>query len=281
MRNTARRAGTILFLAAATGVLVPACAPDESSLFIRGCLNMPSDTCTVNADTATVELGSGALDAAQRHDYHCPLLIGNQLVPRGDQNKLRTETSRIEITSAVVTVTVTADDGKVSTVETFEVPASGFADPGTSSAPGYGIADVTLLDAATASDPQYVGQTLEAHVKVKGRTLGGNVLESGEWIFPIVVTPREAYCDIAPCLPNAMATDMAKINCHPGFDSTTDCRQGCGCTVGVGDCGLIGCIGAKGAKVGDPGVCGACSSNADCSPRKCVKSAGAPQGLCQ
>ena len=50
MRQSLQRAGAFFFLAAATGVLVTSCVDNESSMFIRGCLAFPADSCTVTPD---------------------------------------------------------------------------------------------------------------------------------------------------------------------------------------------------------------------------------------
>ncbi len=276
------RAGAIVMLTVMGGVLAPACAVNESSFFVRGCLLEPPDTCMVTPDTSTAQRESGFFDAAQGFDYQCPLLIGNQLVARGDPNKLRTETSRIQVESADVQVFATdPSTGEAVPLPAFSVPASGFVDPGSQSAPGYGIARVTLLDAFTAS--QHVGETLVSHVIVRGRTLGGNEIATGEWTFPIVVNPPLSLCDLTGCIPGATSMEKPTKNCHPGADDFTDCRLGCNCTVGAGQCAPLGCVAPKGTTAG---ICQACTvgNTSDCTkPLKCTPfpSKTSPTGLCK
>jgi hypothetical protein len=269
MRQSLQRAGAFFFLAAATGVLVTSCVDDESSMFIRGCLAFPSDGCVVTPDSASKQLFSGILDPAQA-DYSCPLLIGNQLVARGDSKQLRTETSRIVLHSAIVTI---YNSTKTETYTTYTVPASGFVDPGTSALPGFGASSILLLDRVTAR--AHTGDTLLSGVVLQGRTLGGLELETAEWTFPIKVEAPSSLCNINPCLPGASDVSTPTTTCHPGNDVVTDCRQGCVCLPGNGDCAPLGCRGTA-----DSGVCGPCLANADCTaPAKCTKT-GVNAGYC-
>lgn len=268
MRQSLQRAGAFFFLAAATGVLVTSCVDNESSIFIRGCLAFSADSCTVTADASAKVLFSGVLDPAQA-DYSCPLLLGNQLVARGDSKQVRTETSRVVLHSAIVTI---YDSTQSQTFATFTVPASGFIDPGSSSLPGFGAANVLMLDRVTARD--HVGETLLSGVVLQGRTLGGLELETAEWTFPIQVAAPSSLCDLSPCVPGSTVTDAAKLTCHPGFNGTTDCRQGCVCLPGNGDCAPLGCR----ASTEGTGICAPCLSDADCAPKKC--GTGAQAGYC-
>jgi hypothetical protein len=278
MRQSLQRAGAFLLLSAAVGVLGTSCVDNESSLFIRSCLFVPTDTCKVTFDaSATVRL-AGTLDPAQG-DYSCPLLLGNQLVARGDSKQLRTETSRIVIHSAVVTI---YDSIKSTTYTTFSVPATGFVDPGTSAQPGFGGANVLMLDRVTARE--HPGETLLSGVVLQGRTLGGLEVETAEWTFPITITGPGQLCDLSPCMPGAAPAEMVKLTCRPGVDTTTDCRQGCACLPkgptgkATGDCAPLGCL----ADATGQGVCGLCRTSADCAaPAKCVTTAGPTKGLCQ
>jgi hypothetical protein len=265
MRQSLQRAGAFLFLTAAVGLLAASCADDESSIFIRGCLQVSDDSCTVTPDATAEQLFSGLLDPAQA-DYTCPLLIGSQLVARGNSAQLRTETSRIVLHSAIVTI---YDSTKSTQYTQFTVPASGFVDPGTASQPGFGAANVLMLDRVTARS--HPGETLLSGVVLQGRTLGGNEIESAEWTFPIQVAAPSSLCNLAPCAPGANDTDMVAVTCHPGVNTLTDCRQGCICLPNNHDCEPLGCRGSGGS-----GTCGQCLSNSDCtSPTKCKA------GLCQ
>jgi len=273
MGQSLQRTVAFVLFVASGGVLASSCATNESSLFIRGCLEFPEDTCSVTPDVSAAEIFSGRVDPAQNTGYSGVLLFGNQLVARGNSAQLRTETSRIEVQSAVVTI---YNSTLTKTYQTYSVPASGFADPGSTTQPGFGAVKVLLVDPVTAS--QHVGDTLVAGVILHGRTLGGIELESGEWQFPVNVLRRGGLCNLEPCRPGVVPSDMLVATCHPGYDSIVDCRQGCGCTLAptnMGDCAPLACVIKK---TGDAtGVCGACTSNGQCSPgTKCL-----PSGYCQ
>src|SRR5690349_12884118 len=120
MHQSLQRAGAFLLLSAAVSLLGTSCVTNESSLFIQGCV-VPTDNvlkgCSFSADSSAKTWLSGSLDPAQA-DYHCAMLIGNQLVARGDTKQVRTETSRVEIHSALVTI---YDSTKSTTYRTFSV----------------------------------------------------------------------------------------------------------------------------------------------------------------
>lgn len=275
MGQSLQRTVAFLFLVASGGVLASSCVVNESTIFIRGCLALPNDTCTVTPDISAKEIFAGQLDPSQATGYSGVLLVGNQLVARGDTKQLRTETSRVEFQAADVTI---YDSTTTETFIQYSVPASGFADPGTAAQPGFGAVAVLLVDAKTAS--QHVGDTLVAGVILRGRTLGGIEVETGEWRFPVDILQRGRLCNLDPCKPGTMVTDMPILTCHPGFDSITDCRQGCTCTPGIGDCAPLGCVLDH---AGDGfGTCGACTSSSQCTaPTKCVITAPSKVGVCK
>jgi len=201
-----RRALAAAAVLAAGSVLAPACADNESSLFIRGCQAPEEGTCGYRPDPSGSFFPSGFVDGAFHGAYSCGLLIGNQVVRRGSSDQLRTETSRIELYEAEVRVldlsgnAVSYADG--SAVE-YLVPITGFIDPGAGTAPGYGLAQVPMLDAGSlASLGGGPGGSVQvvSTVIVRGRTLGGQELESPEWSFPISVCFGCACQDVIPDL---------------------------------------------------------------------------------
>ena len=70
MVRSLRRLGAMVLLAAAVGSFMPACAVNGSTLFIRQCQAVPTDTCSVTGDTSQVDLPthakSGLVDALHR-----------------------------------------------------------------------------------------------------------------------------------------------------------------------------------------------------------------------
>lgn len=225
-----RHVGVLALLFGGGLVFGPGCAENQSSLFIRAALVVPADTCTVSPDSSAETLFRGSLDIALAAEHHGALLVGNQLVPRGNQAQLKTETSRIQLTTADVTV-YSATGAELGA---FSVPISGFVDPGSASSPGYGAAEVVMVDAASATAALGGGPgpiEVISSVILHGTTLGGKAVDSGEWQFPIdicngctIIFPAEADdptkagvdCDIR---------DDAPVNCHIGIDLKTDCRS--------------------------------------------------------
>jgi hypothetical protein len=273
MVRSLRRLGALVFLAATVGSLAPGCTDNGVSLFIRQCQALPADTCSVTADASQAFISEGLLDVAFNNNYSCPLLVGNQLVARGDPAKVRAETSRIQIYGADVRILdangdpVAKADGSA---QEFFTPTSGFADPGTASSPGFGLANIVLLDVQTASQ-QLVehpgGVILISAVTLHGRTLGGNEVTSAEWRFPIQVVPRTTSCDLSPCVSGD--NDKPKPNCHPGINDAVDCRLGCPCEAGTTACLPLGCV---------AGFCGACQAN---GKGQCPAGTSCQGGFCQ
>lgn len=266
-RSTMRRLVALGLVAASGGLLASACADNESSLFIRACLARKPPDCSVEADPEAEFFSHGRFDLAYASSYSCPLLVGNQVVDRGDSDTLRTETSRITLYAADVRVTDQAggaidypDGGEVA----FNVPISGFVDPGTGTDPGYGIADVLLVDTLAA---QAIGASiaatgpvdLMANVVVYGRTLGGQEIESGEWSFPFSVCiacactePADDTCPCADpmsptCVPPMEAPDTEICDAN---GSNIDCRFGS--RFGGGTCAEVATAAVTALAAGGP-----------------------------
>lgn len=208
------------------------CADNESSLFIMGVLSIDDNECILEPRPEGPFLFSGTLDLALRTSYAAPLLVGNQVTERGSRNQLRTETSRIRLEGAEVTL----EDANGGVIAEFTTLGSGFAHPSGGTDPGYGgfLAD---LVPAGADVPE--GQ-LVAAVKVFGTTLGGQELESAELRFPIEVCtgcliayPPAAYdsnldanedylCATSPASAIGEGAEGV-LGCFPGQDRTVSC----------------------------------------------------------
>jgi hypothetical protein len=107
------------------------------------------------------------------------LLVGNQLTERGSRNQLRTETSRVRLEGADVTLE-TSTGGEVSSFSTL---GTGFVNPASGTDPSYGGMFAELIPPTISlGDGEYV-----ARIKAYGTTLGGQDIESGELRFPIEV----------------------------------------------------------------------------------------------
>lgn len=224
MSPSLRRVGAMFFLTTAAAVVAPACADNESSIYIRSCMVTPSDTCAVEVDPTAAMQSSGVFDVSfpisLAKGYVGALLVANQLVRRGDPDRLRTETSKLEIYGADITVRNTSDAtltrANGSSAEFFTA-AAGFADASSGMTAGLGFVFITMIDPGLAADlrSQILAsgqdQDVVVDVIIRGRTLGGTELTSWDWYFPIHVC-NGCLCGCA---------DAAVDNCHPGTDSPT------------------------------------------------------------
>src|SRR5690606_18956920 len=91
--------------------------------------------CTVTSDPSAASLPRGRLDLALQGTYNASLLVGNQLVRRGDPNRLRTETGRVQLYQADVEVY----DYTAALISSFSQPISGFVDVSSGNDAGFGL----------------------------------------------------------------------------------------------------------------------------------------------
>jgi hypothetical protein len=189
-RLFSRITGAALVVAAASVALTSGCADNDSSLFIVGVMVPEAPACTVTPDGNATILGAGVMDVAFTEEYFAWLLVGNQLAPRGEKDQLRTETARITLRGAEITI---LDEVGGPVAPAFTVPGTGFVTVDQSEEPGFGAFLATLV-------PQPIGNTLAedvgpagsfkrrkivVNVRVFGDTLGGKDVESSELSFPI------------------------------------------------------------------------------------------------
>lgn len=224
-------------------VITPACVEDDGSIFVHHALAPPvtrQGGCLYTPDPTTAALSQGLLDTGVRQTYELNLLVANQLIQRGDSLAPRAEANRIHIDGAVVRVT----DANGGAISEFTSVTSGFVDAASGNSPGYGIAQVTALDASTVAKLKVIAPDSKpvlvlANVKVFGKTIGGKDVETAEWSFPI----RACYgClvdfstgdDLAvagtDCLSStttAMASSIAVaqvVPCNSGQDELIACQ---------------------------------------------------------
>jgi hypothetical protein len=247
------RACALVFIAGVLATLPSACVANESSLVARACIAPDPTTGEVEFSPTSTFISSGVLDTAFRFEYVCQMLAVDQLVARGDPNKLRTETSRIVLQWADVQLldkddrVITRSDGSAAE---FSVAINGFIDPGTGNTPGYGGASVLLVDAATAKDLKTEAlrtclvQRVTASVVLRGRTTGGLDLTSNEFRYPIEV----GYNNLCSIPADGSACDDTSgtppANAFPGQDAPVDCRLlGGSCVELMPACDAGSCVG--------------------------------------
>jgi len=209
----------------AGALMLPGCAENDTMLYIQGVMALSPGDCTATADSNSTLLLGGVLDTYFRADYRAALLVGNQLVSRGSRDQLRTESNRVVLRGAEVTLL----DSEENKIASFTVPGTGFVDVGTSSDPGLGVLSTILIPAGVAA----ADQLYLVDVRVFGDTLGGTEIESATLRFPVSTCsrcllsfPLEAD-DPAVSGYQCSAGDSGnsqEIPCRLGQDEYVDCR---------------------------------------------------------
>ncbi|MBX3229711.1 MAG: hypothetical protein KIT84_05205 [Labilithrix sp.] len=176
-------------------LVAPACADNDQSIFIRQALapsvNRQGGACVYTGDPQQPALFEGVVDVAVRDNYSAILLVGNQMIQRGDPLAARTEPNRAKITGAIVRVT----DANGNSLGEFTSLSQGFVDAATGAVPSFGPIQIIAIDAPTMSriaNGLAPGQTrlILANIRAFGESLGGVDLETDEYQLPIRVCNR-------------------------------------------------------------------------------------------
>jgi hypothetical protein len=228
------------------GMFLPACAHDDSTLYVQQVVFPPTPAnqqgCLYQApNTTSPGEFRGALDVSLASAYSPVVIVGNQMVPRGDGTQARTETNRVQLRGAVVRVT----DSAGNQISTFTSLTEGVIDPASGVTPGLGQAALTIVDPATADalrqslPNRSARKTILTFFKVFGQTLGGVYVESGEFqhvvdvcsgclvVFPSdAVDTKQAGPNCALGFPTGTQINGSTISlpCIQGQDQLTDCR---------------------------------------------------------
>jgi hypothetical protein len=225
--------GSALAGAAMVGVGLAACVDTNSSIFVQGVLAPPSTTMSGQACTYTPAAGtnaflySGVLDIAFSNNYSPVLLVASQLVPRGNQNQLRAESSRVILQGAEVRITDVAGIE----LSSFTVLGSGYVDPATGGSPGLGSFSATLVDPGTVDKlrPDVMAggaKRVIVYARVFGTTTGGVRVQTGEFQYPVNV----CYGCLVSFPPDSVDNAQPKPNClnatAQGSNITTPCLYG-------------------------------------------------------
>jgi hypothetical protein len=216
-------AGLILLGA---GLLETSCVDNLSSVFIYGVMDINSTQCLAQPTTTSVLLASGTLDRAFSHGYQAALLVGSHLTSRGSREKLRTETSRLQITGAHITLY-----GTTGYTTSFDTPATGLVNPATGTDPGLAAVFARIVREQDFPNLGPDGQMI-ARIKILGTTLGGEDLESGVFDYPIsictgclVTYPSSALDPGGSGMCDQAADAMTETNvCFYGQDVTFPCN---------------------------------------------------------
>jgi hypothetical protein len=226
------------FAAAGLAIFTPSCSDNNSSLFITNVLYPPPPQCTITADVTSTALGSGTLDLEFTKSYKAALLVGNQLTSRGSKQTLRTETSRVTLRGAEITLTTSTGQE----LYKFSVNGTGFVDVSRGEDSGFGLFGTELIPASIGEKltedlmiPAGGSNQVIALVRVFGTTLGNQELTSSELSFPITVCTgcliEYPLAALVPIGPNGAtqvcargATELPVPGCRPGQDDKIDCR---------------------------------------------------------
>ena len=183
-RSTSKSLLPAFLLTLGAFALVPGCADNNSSLFVVGVMLLDTTTCVAKPDNTAVMLAEGVMDVAFTSSYTAFVLVGNQLTQRGSREQLRTETSRVSLRGAEVTLTTL--DGKE--LGNYSTVGTGFVDAAAGDVPAYAAMAVNVIPSALGSSPSLLSAgVVLAKIRVFGDTLGNVSVTSSELDFPIRV----------------------------------------------------------------------------------------------
>lgn len=193
MKRILGRVVVVCASALVLGVVTPACVENDQSIFIRAVLapstNRQQGACIYTDDPQQPQLFAGQLDVALRDNYKAVVLVGSQMLQRGDPNNARAEPNRVHLNGAVVRVL----EPNGAQIAEFTSLATGFADVQQNNNPDFGTMEIVGIDAPTARTlagqvaPGGATKQVILQVKAFGKTLGGVDLESSEFQFPLEI----------------------------------------------------------------------------------------------
>jgi hypothetical protein len=162
-------------------------------LFIMGVLAVETSSCVAKPERGATMRAAGTLDTAiaGTSGYRAALMVGSQLTTRGSREQLRTETARLVLEGAEVTLTDSSDALLPLPINPFSTVGTGFVDPAAGTEPGLGaifvdVIPASISQAVSAALPQGDGIVI-AKIRVFGTTLGNQAVESGDFVYPIHV----------------------------------------------------------------------------------------------
>lgn len=182
MRRFSPKPLLALALAGLGASVLPSCATNDSMMFIIGVYARKQGSCQPQADADSPLWANGVMDRLFVSDYTAALLVGNQITERGSREQLRTETSRVSLKGAEVSLESLRG---VSLAAPFTSTATGFIDAASGTQPALSVMYASLIPASIAADLDE--GIVVAKVRVFGETLGGQEVESSELSFPIEI----------------------------------------------------------------------------------------------
>jgi len=212
--------------------LTTSCADNNSSMFIVGVISIDASTCVAKPDNTAVLLAEGVMDLAFTSSYTAWLLVGNQLTERASAEQLRTETSRVSLRGAEVTLTTL--DGRE--LGNYSTVGTGFSDASSGDVAAYSAMAVNVIPSALGtSDAVRRARTVLAKIRVFGETLGNTAVTSSELHFPIRVCegclvnyPTDARDPLTPTYECTTSTSTQQTTASPcvlGQDRAFGCTE--------------------------------------------------------
>jgi hypothetical protein len=150
-------------------------------MFIVGVYARKQGSCSPQAESGAPIWAGGVMDRLFASEYTAALVIGNQITERGSREQLRTETSRVSLKGAEVSLESLTGD---SLADPFSSIATGFVDAAEGTDPSLSVMYASLIPSSVLPSLPQEG-TIVAKVRVFGTTLGGQDVESSELLFPI------------------------------------------------------------------------------------------------
>jgi hypothetical protein len=208
-----------------------ACAHDDSSLFVLDVLAQQLVSngmqCVYTTDPTQPYISGGILDLSLRTRYDAEYLVGNDLVQQGNPDQFRSETSRVHVETAIVSI----QDTSGNQLNTYTYDVASTIEPSTGTTPSFEPISVNTIDHATATGllGKVSGGTvvpINTYVRFTGHTLGGQYVESNNFEFTVDVCYG--------CLLGVGMQDISGMGssgtqqplpCVPGQDVTIDACQ--------------------------------------------------------
>jgi hypothetical protein len=238
---------TAVGIASALCSLIPSCADNNQTIFVRQVQQLRAPECTVTSDATAFVASTGFVDVGLASNYVIFPLVGSQLLARGDARQSKAESNRVVIQGAEITL-VAPDTGQplalAGVSNPYTVIATGTIDPSASSNASYGVTEVEILPPsvvalqrqALAAGGIGTSTTIHAKMRIFGKTLGNTEVETEDFTYPInvcygcgVFVPADA---VEPTVSGARncrggttgGTTTTRTVCKVGQDSLTDCR---------------------------------------------------------
>lgn len=226
MRRSSIKSVLALGVAGLSAGVLPSCATNDSMMFIIGVYARKAGACDAKPEEDSPLWDRGVMDRAFAGEYRAALLIGNQLTQRGSRDRLRTETSRISLKGAEITLE--SVDGR-QLLDPFSAIGTGFVDAASGTDSSLAIMSATLIPSRAAS--ALADGVVVAKVRAFGTTLGGEEIESNELAFPIEICTG---CLVAyPASARDLTADGDEYECKQGEDDTSVAQTDLPCTVGL------------------------------------------------